>query len=374
MNYRSLIIANCRNRSSRGFALLVVLGLIVVMIALAADISFSSRVSATIAADHRDQMRAYFLAKSGADVSLLRLKIDNLADNAFGKKDSLNESHWSEPFQYPEGLAMLTANLQEVGIAEGATEKFVADNELGGSFISILEDEASKINVNAVGLQNNIPNGSFILLLNLLTLEQFESFFQNQRPIELVQNIQDWLDKDNQGARGTQESQSYLNSDIRYEAKNGPLFSIKELLLVDGMDPVLLDAIEDYITIFPYTLQNVGTQDFGKINVNTVSATVLAAVLNAAELTNVEETAEKIIEERDKQPFKDVSSFLNAVTSLTGVDRNVAITIPVQATLVVRSDVFSITSEATVGSSTAIVEAVVDRAQQEPYFFNWVVK
>ncbi len=96
-----------------------------------------------------------------------------------------------------------------------------------------VSDESAKINLNAL-LQLD-PTGQ--VAINVLQkLEQ-------QLPAltdDIINAIVDWIDTDDDQRTGGAESQYYLGLTEPYACKNGPLDSLEELLLVQGVTPSLL--------------------------------------------------------------------------------------------------------------------------------------
>jgi type II secretory pathway component PulK len=90
-------------------------------------------------------------------------------------------------------------------------------------------DESSKINLNT--LLKLDPSGQ--TAYNVLVL------LPNMTP-DLANAILDWLDSDANPRTGGAENETYTAQAPPYQAKNGPLDSIEELLLVQGMTPQIL--------------------------------------------------------------------------------------------------------------------------------------
>jgi general secretion pathway protein K len=114
---------------------------------------------------------------------------------------------------------------------------------------------------------------------------------------DIVQALLDWIDPDTEtrypnGA----EDDYYMRLDPPYRAANRPLASVRELLLVRGVTPELLERLAARATALPVRTD---------INVNTASREVLMSLgpgIDAA-------TADRLIDARRAQPFLDVQSF-----------------------------------------------------------------
>jgi general secretion pathway protein K len=91
-----------------------------------------------------------------------------------------------------------------------------------------------------------------------------------------VDNIKDWIDRDDEPTRFGAESAYYQSLDKPYECANRPLRSINELLYIKGMTRKLFSGtretkgLKDYITVFG--------DPGGKININTANRELLLAL------------------------------------------------------------------------------------------------
>lgn len=90
-------------------------------------------------------------------------------------------------------------------------------------------DEAGKLNLNALMQMDKTGKILYDMLLKLPNMTE-----------EIADAIVDWLDADDTPRTNGAESAYYLGLNPPYRAKNGPLDSIDELLLVKGVTPQLL--------------------------------------------------------------------------------------------------------------------------------------
>ncbi|NOX57029.1 MAG: general secretion pathway protein GspK [Planctomycetes bacterium] len=93
-----------------------------------------------------------------------------------------------------------------------------------------LIDESAKLNLNSLLSDSDADPDE--LRLRLMYLPNMTE--------EIADAILDWLDKDDEQRQFGAESDYYLTLDPPYEAKNGPMESLEELLLVAGVTPELL--------------------------------------------------------------------------------------------------------------------------------------
>jgi type II secretory pathway component PulK len=90
-------------------------------------------------------------------------------------------------------------------------------------------DEGGKINLNGMMMLDRKGNALYQMLLGLPSMTP-----------SIAGAIVDWIDTDNTPRSDGAESDTYLGMDPPYQTKNGPLDSLDELLLVQGVTPDLL--------------------------------------------------------------------------------------------------------------------------------------
>lgn len=203
-------------------------------------------------------------------------------------------------------------------------EKPFAESE-ASAVIKVI-DENSKFNVNTLvypnGLLNDRAYEAFKRLLTYLGLD-----------VSIADYIVDWIDPDKEPRASGSEA----------NAKNTPLDSIDELLLVKGIDKATYDKIAPYITIY----------GDGIVNINSAEIPVLLTLENFDKKEAVTEAmAERIIKYRKNQAFearsdlKNVSGFGTFWQGIRGID--------------IRSSFFSITSSATDKGIKRTVSCIID--------------
>lgn len=89
---------------------------------------------------------------------------------------------------------------------------------------------------------------------------------------EIVDALVDWIDEDDTESDNGAETSYYQSLDQPYSARNGPIHSIEELLLVRGITPELFfgsggtPGLQDILTAYG---------DDGKININTTKQVII---------------------------------------------------------------------------------------------------
>ncbi len=92
-------------------------------------------------------------------------------------------------------------------------------------------------------------------------------------PRELARNLLDYMDSDDTGIDGGDENDYYHSRDPPYRPANRPMLSTNELGLVEGFDPVLVEALQPYVTVYPLMRAK-------GVNLNTAPAHVLGSVFH----------------------------------------------------------------------------------------------
>ncbi len=92
-------------------------------------------------------------------------------------------------------------------------------------------DEGGKLNINSLIMLDKTGQMLYYALMKLEPLGMTE---------DLADSIVDWVDADDDARPAGAESSYYQSMSSPYKAKNGPLNSLDELLLVKGMSPTLL--------------------------------------------------------------------------------------------------------------------------------------
>lgn len=295
-------------RNQRGMVLLLVLVVVALLAALLSEFSFSSLVDLRLAETFRDSTRAYYLAKGGIQAGRMLLQDDH---NDYDGPGEL----WSQGvYNYPVG---------------------------DGSVSIRAEDLDGRIDLNR--LVDNLGNPVDRYKNRCLLLFSELGFSD---PAGLVDSLIDWLDfndNDQKEPLGA-ESPYYLGLSHPYPAKNGPLDSLDELLLVKGFDADILATLEPHVTV----------HGSDSLNVNTASQEVLMAWDQKGELP--QQAAEAIVNQRQTEPFHDIQQLqdLIGVDNFSILNRNVDI--------VFISDTFRITAQGAVGDGSRTIQAIVRKS------------
>jgi general secretion pathway protein K len=246
-------------KDQHGMALVVTLLAVVLITALVVEFSYGVYTGTSNLYNWRDSQRLSLMAMSGVHVSARFLS------------ERLN----SETYSYPGSF------------------EFPAENPFGdfkGVLFIRIEDENAKFNVNAIvhpdgKTKNEAAYNALRRLLKILGLDE-----------RIADRLVDWIDLD---------SVPEL-TDSEREAKNLPLHSVDELLLVPGL------TTNDYTTLLPFVTVY-GTRDNLSININGAEKPVLRCLSDKI----TDELAQRVIDFRKNNPFRDTSE-LSKVAGFEG--------------------------------------------------------
>jgi hypothetical protein len=211
----SVTIPRCERRGT----ILVVVLVVLVMLTLAAyNYTQFMMTELEASAMHAQDVQARVLADSGADYVAVLLAnrgqpgYENLQDNP---------------------SLFLGVGVSESGRARGRGRfTIIAPVEHDTAAAAVrygLMDESAKLNLNMLDKLQLDDTQSRTLLMGLPGMTEY-----------IADSIRDWIDTDDTMRQYGAESEYYENLSPPYEAKNGPLETIDELLLVQGVTPELL--------------------------------------------------------------------------------------------------------------------------------------
>lgn len=226
-----------------GFALVLVLGIMVLLAILAAGIAFSVRGELNVAAEFADRTQARYIAYAGLQRALSELSIDNPGVDGYLET-------WSELRSDNEGWEF------EDGI-----------------FIVRVTDETGKLNINTA------DRDTLVAFFTQITGDSVQAE-------EIADAIIDWRDSDDEPQLLGAESDYYLNLEQPYYAKNAPFDSPFELLLIRGItrdifygDPDLgIPPLTELVTVYS-AVPNVDENGLTRVNINTATREQLLEAL-----------------------------------------------------------------------------------------------
>ena len=306
-------------RDNKGIALVITLLVLTLLIVLILEFNSGMRVEARAAANFRDDIKAFYLAKSGVTFAIAVLEDDDKTDQNF---DALNEN-WAQ-------------KLPPIPFGDG--------------FVTVeITDENSRINVNKMSTGFGSVNSDNMRALMGRFLKQFEL------EEDIANAIADWTDQDDfERMPGGAEDNYYGGLEDSYEAKNKPFDSLQELRLVKGLEGETYNKLHKFMTV----------HSDGWINVNTAGKEVIISLSDnlAAEI------ADEIIAFRAENPFQTKLDFKNNISISEDVYNEIGKFIDV------KSNYFSITSSGNVNQSQKTIRAEIMRQNNKTKIVYWRVE
>jgi type II secretory pathway component PulK len=236
-------------------------------------------------------------------------------------------------------LRNLLAGREDVDLADGTCSITVAE-------------ESGKLNLNLLKTSEGVPDRTridqMLRLIDLLNRRDFEA-----PPISygIVPAIIDWIDSDEEtaclpfimNANLGAESSYYAGLDRPYRARNAPLDTTEELLLIRGITPDIFERIRDYVTV----------KGEGKININSASKLVIESMSEKMDPA----VAQMIVNRRMEKPFGD----LGELRGIPGMTDPVYQAIRRAATVQSEESYYRVTSRGNAAGRECMIVAMIQR-------------
>lgn len=337
-------------KRNEGVALILVLLFVVLLTVLVVEFAYEAQVEASYSMNSGNDYQARLAARSAVYKGISVLEMDRLQAE-LGSQATTTTNGTGTSSSSSSSSSMSANNNNNDNTGTNTADSRLSSWAQPGNFEPLndavmrttITDEFGKINLNALVVNDN---GTRVIREHIrLGLEEFfrlrgEAAQAEVDPTALVESIIDWIDEDDETEQGGAESDFYLASENPYNAKNGPMDSLDELLLIKGMTPDLyfgakgLDTpqlpLSEFLTVHGDWL--------GRINPNTVYieyetglCDVLAAMRTgwvdsgmAAEV-DYEAMVQDMLNAEDAtsafQSVEDISGYVTHV-DLTGTDEN----------------------------------------------------
>lgn len=303
---------NNKLKEEKGFALLLSLLVVLLLTVIILEIDFQARADLRAAGNFRDDLKAFYLARSAVSAGEAILKEDLRFSNKYDGLDEL----WAYPVpEYPLGDGVLSGAITD---------------ETGKFNLNSLVDNAGK----STGTLVETRRKQLQRLFGLLRLDP-----------ELVDPIVDWVDNDsNPISPSGAEEETYRRFNPPYSVKNARFDTLEELHMVKGMTDDVYRKIAPYLTVYGE----------GLINVNTADSLIIQS-LDIGEGID-ESIAGRLIENR---PYESKQKFID---SLPADVKSRFTTTNAKDTIDFKSGFFAITAEGKVQNTRKIVRAIIRRS------------
>lgn len=294
----------------RGVALLLAILVLALLVALILEFDSEARREYREAAAFRDNFKATVLTRAAVQAARAVLQQDHLRDRQTGQMYDATTDLWAFPIQkYAIGDGLMSAQI---------------------------EDERSKLNLNdlATAIDPNVKKTKVLRFKRLFTLLQINP--------DLVDAIIDWVDADDIPEPAGAESVYYQALRPSYRAANAPLQTMREMRLIKGMTPEIVEKLLQYVTVYPQEGES-------RININTADVLVLQALDPRISQT----MAGEVIQSR---PFKTVQD-LDRVGSFAEIAKELRLL----SVYDVKTNIFSATMTLTVNETSKSGVVVLQR-------------
>ncbi len=281
----------------RGVALILALVTIVILSAAVVEFAYSSRVNTAMATNERDNLKSYYLAKSGVNLSRLLLSFQYaLQEESRDTEDEMGQmigramrrSNF-QIYQYVDllmgpfnsgAVEIPLANVDLQGMGVGGFGEFT------GQFEVDVDPEEGRINLNKFA-QDEVDDTDLTELCSMILDETYDPIFDQQDDYgttldraTVLANIIDFIDFNQQATTlgdnctiesvgGDEERPYQRDTDNDIEPRNTRLTHVDELYRVHGVTEPFMDAFADSFTVY----------DVGRPNLNVAQAPVFYSVL-----------------------------------------------------------------------------------------------
>lgn len=250
-------------KNERGMALVLAIFSVVLITHIVMEISYETNIEYLVNAKSVQRVKAYYAAKSGVEISLLRIKIYNGIMQTYGENlksmgamAKMVDMVWSMPFMWPP---MLPPDVDTV--SKEQIEAKVKESVMDATYQTSIMDEGTKIDVNDLDSPaKTIRESTKKLLLQIFESkkqqdEEWAKLYQSTNFEEVINNMIDWLDTDREAKNGGAENQGYQDLrdlqdlGIQYPP-NRHFRSVDEIRLVTGMTEDIFQILLPRVTVF----------------------------------------------------------------------------------------------------------------------------
>jgi general secretion pathway protein K len=260
-------------KEKRGVALITAIAAMTLMTYLAVEVMYDTQVEYIVHSQNLNRLKAYYAARSGLEISLLRIKIYQSIMNKLGKNsdptNGMIDQIWKFPLVWPlpipEGLNAVDSDV---------IKNKVKESQLDSSFFTDIQDEGGRIDINDLNspskvLREVVKTQILNIFKNKIEAdENFAKEYSSFKFDELVNNITDWMTDKNSSLNGGDKKAAYKEDGNEDFPPNRGFRTLQELRMVAGMTDDLFETLAPHITI--YGLKG--------INPNTAKKDVLKAI------------------------------------------------------------------------------------------------
>lgn len=246
-------------RSTNGISMMVAISALMVIMYIAMEITYDSTVDYTVNSQNFNRIKAYYAAKSGIDLALLRIKIYQKVSSQFGEQLGSNASMldeiWRLPFAWPLPIPAEMSTTDKDSLKSTVKDAFMDAN-----FMTTIEDEGSKIDLNdLVSKSKVLRETAKKQMLSIFESErkQNEDFDKKYSGInfeDLVNQITNYMSRTSESAGGGDKISAFseLNSEAQANIfpPNRSFRSLSEMRFIPLMTDDIYELLEPRVTIY----------------------------------------------------------------------------------------------------------------------------
>lgn len=259
---------NQQTLPEKGVAIIAVLAALAILGGAVAEFSTDTAVDGVSATNARDDMQTHFLARSGANLTQLIIKLQtDVVDKYREQLGDFQIADYAGMFMgaFGGGREEVDAMAEMLGGFKGDAIKGLG--VAVGNFDVVITTDDGRINMNCANGTQQSQETLKAQLEALFYFEAFDPIFESEdaegwrrdRATQASALI-DYIDRDRAGfgQPGTQEEYGYETLDDRYRAKNNYIDTVSELKLVRGIDDRMWTLFGDQFTAYGECKVNLG--------------------------------------------------------------------------------------------------------------------
>ena len=252
----------------QGVAIIAVLAALAILGGAVAEFSTDTTVDGVAATNARDDMQTHFLARSGANLTQLIIKLQtDVVDKYRQQLGDFQIADYAGMFMgaFGGGREEVDAMAEMLGGFKGDAIKGLG--VAVGNFDVVITTDDGRINMNCAQGTQQTQETLKAQLEALFYFQAFDPIFENEdaegwrrdRATQAAALI-DYIDRDRAGfgQPGTMEEYGYESLDDKYRAKNNYIDTVSELKLVRGIDDRMWTLFGDQFTAYGDCKVNIG--------------------------------------------------------------------------------------------------------------------
>jgi general secretion pathway protein K len=286
-------------RSQRGMALLISMFALTLMIFIATEVSYDTVIEYTVATQQVQRIKAYYAAKAGLELSLLRVQLYKQAmvslGDSLGPQKSMLDMIWQFPMSWPPQIPD-DKNLKVTEVDKDMIKSSTKESLMEAQYATTISPESGKINLNDLGSElKGIREATKAQVMKIFENENknndaFRKKYGTTNLEEVVNNIVDWVTAGSASANGGDKIGKYAKLELKdtnrdFIPPNRPFKTMDEIHMVAGMTDDFYRLLESRVTVY-------GVQG---VNINYASKEVLMSL----DQSFSEEAANAVIKRRN---------------------------------------------------------------------------